>query len=51
MSKICIITLKIIYKLTTGIKDKRVPFGLNKFVRNGAPREILYRYMSVQYYA
>ncbi len=29
-------------KLTTGIKDKRVPFVFNEFVLNGAPREILY---------
>lgn len=29
-------------KLTTGIKDERVPFVFNEFVRNGAPQEILY---------
>lgn len=29
-------------KLTTGIKDKRVPFVLNELVKNGAPTEILY---------
>lgn len=30
-------------KLTTGIKDKRIPFVLNEFVKYGANEEILYR--------